>query len=217
MSAILDLRAGIVAAGNALRDEGERFHGVKFHTHGGEFDDLAELERYAQKAPCVFVSILRTKVDTDYVGGETWATCTVGLFALAKNEPALKRDSGALALADNLMEWVANKFPRPTWGLPATGKIEDIVSRNLYHPKLDDKGIAIWAVLFAQGVKLEPPVATEYVDLRTVHADWDLHPRDNDAELEDVIDAEDDIILYTPEPGALVFDDPTNSFLISVF
>ncbi len=194
MSEMVNLRAGIVAAGNALNTAGERFHGIRFYTHGGEFDDEKELDKYARQAPAVFVTILRAREVS--LGGEPWVDCTVGLFAMAKDEPGKKRDSGALELADNLMHWLRSFNPRPTWGLEDTKKITDVAGRNLYHPKLDERNTALWAVLFAQGVKLQSPLAAEPLpDAEVVHIDYDLHPRDNDAELGAVIDAQDDIDL----------------------
>jgi hypothetical protein len=214
MSSMLALRDAVVTGLQAEAGTGERFHGVKIVSHGGEFDTEAEVDRWAARAPALLVAMLKS--DTETIGGEPWDCCVLGVFVVTVDRPGVMRDAAALTLASNVQHFL-KQSPSPRWGL-STSVISKVIARNLYHEKFDKKGLALWGVFFEQSIKLEAPpaVVVEPPALESIHIQYDLSPRDNDADLGEVVDAEDiiDMVIATPEPGEpgeLQFNQPVNS------
>lgn len=147
--------------------------------HGGEFT-IEALTRYAKQAPAVVIGLLRA--DTENVGGGLIATVTVGVAVLAKDAPGVTRHDQALNLADATMRALRGRFWRDSLTLSAP---KEIASKNLYAPKLDGLGVAMWAIAFDQ--ELELTDTDPSVPLAWVHLDWDVAPSDG------AIDAQDDI------------------------
>lgn len=192
MSNVLVLRDAIVAAFRAETGVGERFNGIKIASHGGEFDTEKEVDRWAANAPAILIAVL--KADVENLGGEPHAHCVLGAFCITKDKPAVMRDAGALVLISNVMHYL-KQSAAPRWSGVETQGLKNVIARNLYHTKFDEKGLAIWGVFFEQAVKLDAPIVVELPDANLVHVDYDIYPRDNGAPLGEVPDAADDIAL----------------------
>lgn len=165
-----------------------RLANVFVSTHGGDFD-RKELKRYAKQTPAVIVSLHHAMGGAD--GGEPVAYVTATIVCLAKDRPALAKDVGAMQLADACMN-ILLRFPNQNWGLSYTHGVKDVRATNAFSEGIDTEGVAMWIVGWTQGVNLQP--TTLVTDqFATLQAEWDLAPRDNDADLGDVIEAEDTI------------------------
>jgi hypothetical protein len=188
MSKVLTARDGIASAMLALRGSGERFEGVSISTHGGDFNTEAELMAYAKHAPAIVITVQQV-TPTAQTGEQPDANITFALFLLTVDKPGVKRTEGMIALVENVCEFVA-RYPTKNWGT-CTGPVSNMIARNYYGSKFDGKGVALWGVFWTQRIELEPPSPYVYGTFDTIHVDWDLAPRDNDAALGDVVDAED--------------------------
>jgi hypothetical protein len=191
---IRTLRDNVADAMDALTGTGERFQGVTCEAHGGAFDTVKELDRYAKRSPAAIVAVLRA--NSSIFGGVPRAHPVLGIFCLTTDKPGLKRDDGALDLMDNVMDFLL-RSPAPTWSLAAKTP-QNVIARNLYSEALDARGIALWGVFWEQPVDLAQPVSNDEPSFDLMHIDYDLAPRANDADLGDVIDAEDDVTVTTP-------------------
>lgn len=162
MSALLAARTELVTALSAdpLLD------GVRVVTHGGDFG-LEDLQRYAVQAPCLVVAALR--FDPTDEGGTIAAETVMGVVAVAKDTPGLRRDAGALTLIDTATRVLMRI------GVPATGgsRPRNVIARNLFSTKLDVTGVAMWCLTYTQVVDLQDDVSS-YVDLAKVHADYEI-------------------------------------------
>jgi len=183
---LLELRAG---AASAIRTGlvGQEGRTVTVGTHGGEYS-LKEIQRYAQKAPAVIISVL--SCDTDKSPLVTiGATAHMAAFVMDRSHAGDPRDENALDLVTRLLRILA--APGQFWGL--TGCLsapQNIRSRNLYAPDLDGIGIALWAVTWAQLVDLTDDLGLELEDFNILHVHYDLGP-----EPDGVLEAEDEIEL----------------------
>lgn len=192
MSKILDLRNAIVNAMDSLTADGMRFQGVHVSSHGGDFDTKAELSRYVKQTPAIVVSVLRSDIGS--MGGVPLADCVLAAFVITQDRPNLPRADSAVALADNVLDYVS-RFPMQNYGFTEAGKTQNVMARNLYSESFDKVTVAVWGVFWHQTVQLEPPIPPEEPPFQRLHVDWDIAPRDNDAELDEVVDAQDDVIL----------------------
>lgn len=195
MSNVVRFRDAILAE---LEADTERFPGVKFSVHGGSFDTETELKRYAKQTPAVVISIMRVDFIEDLVG-EPKADCIVGAFVVTQDKKGAEQDRAttALSLTENLLHYVGCKFPRRDWGVDAEYP-KNVIARNAYAKTFDDDGVAVWGVFWEQRIPIEGPIPAVEDALEAVHVDYDLSPRDNDAELAEVIDAEDIVTLPIP-------------------
>jgi hypothetical protein len=172
---------------NGLRADA-RLAGARVYPHGGEFT-YAELKQYAVQAPCVVVSALRTEVE--YQDGAPAASVTFGLVCVAKDETTARRVGGVLVLVDAVQRALIYSVTDAVTvdGISAP---QHMVGRNLYTTQLDREGIAMWALGWVYTVDLQDDI-TDLGAFETLHATWDIYPRDNDADLGDVPEAEDDL------------------------
>lgn len=184
MTALLNFRTAIVQT----LSSSPRLEGVNVYTHGSNFD-FHELKEYAKKAPAVFVAIERLMVEQQ--GGLPVAFVGVTAVVLAKDAAGIKRDAKALIIVQALLNELA-RFPNQFWGLSFVSVPQRVGAENLYSRRLDDEGVALWAVAWSQDVQLDDlPAGDGLDDFALLSAKWDLAPRDNDAPLGEVTEAED--------------------------
>jgi len=190
MSTLTEFRAGIA---NALRAD-KRLAGVTVFEHGGDYD-LHEVKRYASRTPAVIVSLVRVECETDH-GGIPLADTLVCCMVLTADKARLTKDVSSMDVVHSLLN-ILCRHPLSGWGLADVGPPNDVKAANCYDKNIDAEGISLWAVSWCQDVELSPYelLVSPTGDLATIHATYDITPRDNDAPLGEVPDAEDEIDL----------------------
>jgi hypothetical protein len=113
--------------------------------HDGRFDE-AELKRWAVRTPAVRIGILGIP-EMSYDTGQLAAEVEWGAFIVTKDSATLKRGAAALVMVEALLGVVT---PEQRWGDTAAHAPKDIKAANLYQGKLDQQGVAIWAVTWRQ-------------------------------------------------------------------
>lgn len=138
-------------------------------THRGQFNDAAEVKRYAVAAPAVLVAI--TAAPAKAIGsGVQLMDASVALFVITKDAPKLPRDTGALALVEALQLELQDNFFADT----ASAAPRAISSQNLYSPAVDKLGVALWGVKFQQKVEATLPLdAATLAAFELFHQDTD--------------------------------------------
>jgi len=190
MSTLTEFRAGIA---NTLRAD-PRLAGVTVFEHGGDYD-LHEVKRYASRTPAVIVSLVRVECETNY-GGIPLADILVCCMVLTIDKAGLTKDVSSMDVTHALLN-ILCRHPLSDWGLPDLGPPNDVKAANCYDKDIDAEGISLWSVSWCQDVELSPyaPLTSPVDDLDAIHATYDITPRDNDAPLGEVPDAEDEIDL----------------------
>lgn len=187
MSSLSEFRSAI----KTTLEADARLAGVKVYEHGGDFD-RHELKRYATQTPAIVVSLM--KIDAQAAeGGLPLCHVWVSAMVLAADKASIRKDVGAMRVVDLLLNVVC-RWPRQFWGLTDVKAPEDCKALNCYTKDIDAEGVAIWAVTWVQKIELTPSALVED-GLETLDVQWDIAPRDNDADLGEVIDAEDQIDL----------------------
>lgn len=185
-----DLRSAIQSTLSA----DSRISACSKYLHGGDID-LDELKVYARNTPAVILALAGMK--GLFQGGERASECMWALFVACED-----KGDGAGGVygkieqthdyVDAILRILLTFGQR--WGLSeeGVGPVQDVVARNLYSRKLDDRGVSLWGVSWKQQIDLADDTNLA-VPLTKIVGDWDLYPRDNDADLGDVIDATDDV------------------------
>lgn len=160
---------------------------VSVTVHGGDFT-REDLQRYAKNAPAVIVATLR--VDAKHVPPAILASCHMTAIVVTKPLKGEEKGAQALDIVDTLIRLVM----RSVW-LDASGcsRPKNATSKNLFTPDIDAMGVAMWAVTWLQEIDLAEVDGS--VPFETFTADWDVYPRDNDAALGDVIEAQDEVTI----------------------
>lgn len=165
--------------------------GVNISSHGGLFTEK-EIAEYSRQAPAAVVTLVSFKPSRQ--DGAAICECQWGMIIFTTDKPG-----------------TASRRPRTAIDITAavsavllvTAVGEDVANVNAPHSMAasneftrgaDSKGLAIWGLRWSQSVELAIDTSN-YGDLETVDAKWDLYPRDNAAVLGDVIEAEDTIDL----------------------
>lgn len=185
MSQLLDLLNGTVTG--LLADS--RLAGVNVSAHGGEFTDV-EIKAYGAKSPHIVVAILRSPITLQ--GGKVMSVASMIAVTIETDRKGVAGDrtSRVLALTDAALQ-VISKLPIPD--MTGLSYARDVDARNLHSPAWDRSGLAAWAISWYQTVELKTP--TNWAAFKTLDTKYDLVPHDNDAELGEVIEAEDLIDL----------------------
>ena len=174
----------LLIARSAYKTALETVPGIRVYTHGGMFT-AKDLERYSRAAPCAVLSLLRFDPRTE--SGIVQATAYWGVVCVTKAEPGTPQDAGCIALAEAcciaLLPVVA--------GEDGASTPTDMEGRNLFSQPLDAVGIAMWSLEWTQTLDLVQDIVSD--EWTRFHASWDLYPRDNDAELGTILEAEDDV------------------------
>jgi hypothetical protein len=166
--------------------------GVNIYTHGGSFD-LDELNTFSRKAPSLVIALLR--FDADIQGGIVSAHARWGLIGFTRDTKSgaatVPRDRSCV----DLLEAACAVILRTFGGAGVRGRGREFTARNLFGRKLDaTTNIAMWGAEFQQDLDLTETIESD-AWLR-MGLTWDLYPRDNDAPLSDLPEAED---LIEPE------------------
>jgi hypothetical protein len=180
MGALMDAR-------NAYLEALDTLDGVNVSPHGGRFT-IKELERYAKLAPAAVLTLL--KFEPTLAGGLYSAKASWGCVFFTKDTQT-DRERGVSVI--DLVEKAVSVL-LPVFNGAAGGRPMSMDARNLFTSPLDAIGIAMWGLEWDQMLDLSPSQG-EAVDWSLLHLTWDLAPRDNDADLGDVPEAEDDIEL----------------------
>lgn len=152
--------------------------GVTVVAHRGRFDNAAEIQRFATKAPTVLVACVGFK-PFNPGGGLVQLRARMVLFVITRDAPQLERDAGALALA----EAIELRVPGNTWALDSLSAPTDIEARNLYSGQIDKLGVALWAITFDQ-VDSNPAVDEDSLGVfATFHQDIDIAPADGQIDI----------------------------------
>jgi hypothetical protein len=190
VSTLTEFRAAVAAS---LRAD-PRLAGVTVFEHGGDYD-LHEVKRYASRTPAVIVSLVRAECETDH-GGIPLADILTCCMVLTSDKKGLHKDISSMDVSHALLN-ILCRHPLPDWGLDDLGPPNDVRALNCYNKDIDAEGISLWAVSWCQDVELSPfaPLVSPTDDLNAIHVTYDIAPRDNDAPLGEVPDAEDEIDL----------------------
>ena len=190
MSTLTEFRAGIA---NTLRAD-PRLAGVTVFEHGGDYD-LHEVKRYASRTPAVIVSLVRVECEADH-GGIPLADILVCCMVLTIDKAGRAKDVASMDVSHALLN-ILCRHPLSDWGLNDLGPPNDVKAANCYDKNIDAEGISLWSVSWCQDVELSAfaPLDPVTSGLDSMHAIYDIAPRDNDAPLNEVPDAEDEIDL----------------------
>lgn len=166
-----------------------RLVGVNVSIHGGNFTDV-ELRAYGAKAPHIVLAMLRA--DLTLQGGAPTASVGMVAVVIEADRPGAGADrhTRALALTDAALRVLSRLF---AGGMDGISKPRDMTARNLFSREWDRTGIAAWALSWVQTVILTD--STSWDIFATLDTKYDITPRDNDAPLGQVPDAEDIIDL----------------------
>lgn len=170
---VLDVRTAIAAKLGAALPKG-----VSVGTHGGRFESAEEIKRYITKGPAVLVACIRIPL-TNPGCPRIMLPAGWAIFVITKDVPGAPRDQGAIALTEAVLLEVNNN----TWGRSDVMVPTDIDARNLYSAKIDNLGVALWAVTFTQMVNdlaVDPSTLHNFV---TFHEDVDMAPADGQIDI----------------------------------
>ena len=170
--------------------------GVNVSQHDGDFG-LEDLKKYAKHSPHLVLAVLRFPAHID--GGSVVADVVFGLVALCEDRAATRRGDACLDLADRVTRTLIRAFA----GYAATtvSAPSDWEAVNEYSAALDNLGVAMWGMTWAQSVDLDNPAAAGAVDLadppapvplELVHVDYETHTRPEE-DLGEVPEAQDDV------------------------
>lgn len=164
---LLELRTAVVNdLSAAINDVTDRK--ITVESHPGRFE-LAEIERYAAKAPCIRVALL-TSGDKDLALPVDDVELTA--FILTKNGKAGLPDGQMLVLATYVMALlkVRGKIAADA------GSPQRAVFRNLFTTSVGSEGLALGAVSWRQTLGL-PELGDEALgSFQKLFATWDLGP-----------------------------------------
>lgn len=161
--------------------------------HGGDID-LAELKVYARNTPALILALAGIK---GMYQSERVAECMWALFVVC--EDTGDGAGGVYGKIEQTHDYVDALLRvllafGQRWGLSdrGVGPVTDVVARNLYSRKIDDRGVALWGLSWTQQIDLADDTDLT-VPLNTIHADWDLYPRVDGAVLGDELEASDEL------------------------
>lgn len=152
--------------------------GTTVEGHRGRFDNAAEIQRFATRAPAVLVACVRSQFHDASVGmpmiEAAWA-----VFVITRDQPQLARDAGALGLVEAVQLCISGN----TWSRDDTSAPTGIDARNLYSGSIDKLGIALWGISFEQTV-MNPAIDSSTLGLfETFHQDIDMAPADGQIDI----------------------------------
>lgn len=156
---------------------------AKVYTHGGRFD-VDELKRWALQAPCAIVSALAVR-DLHIESGQPVADLYWGCFIVTKDQVNSPRDVEALLILELALSTIS---PLQRFGVTEAHAPHDIRADNLFAGKLDQSGVAIWAITWRQGYDINPFDLTNLDDFLRFRADIDLATADDSVDAQDSVD-----------------------------
>lgn len=133
---------------------------------GGQFSEK-DLARVCTNAPAAVLSMQRMGVERE--GGFPIANVEFALVVSSKGEAGNHRYS---QIVDIVSESLVDIGSGADWGLDFLQTAEKIQAENLYTPKLDAKGVTMWAIGFTQKIDMVHPVDRALEDFDTFHASY---------------------------------------------
>lgn len=158
------------------------FNTVK--SHGGRFDQQ-ELMRYGLRSPAALVTVIGTRGKATSHAGQATATIQFACYIVAVGQSDNPKDSEVLDLVELITAAAVNNL----WAYSDAQAPKDTRMDNLYTGTIDNKGVALWAVLWTQLVDLAVFDVGTLDDFNQMNTDFDLAPADG------VIDAQGELIL----------------------
>jgi hypothetical protein len=151
MNDLLALRAAIVATLKTKLGDG-----VDVDSHGGTFD-LAEVKRFATKAPAVRVAIVGVGRASRYADGRLRVPVRLAAVVFTRDAASggdkIPRDTAALLLATAVELAVGgNRF-----GLEGVFQPTDLEARSEYSGPVDNLGVALWQVTWTSDALIGDP------------------------------------------------------------
>lgn len=165
--------------------------GVNISTHGGSFSK-EELDRYSKASPAAVLALLSFELDIQE--GYLRATANWGVVVFTENKPGKEKakDRNAVHIATMCSAALLTNYV----DLDCEFKPQSIDNRNQFGAALDKDGVAMWSLEFTSSFEVAvPTLVTD--ELTSIHATWDLAPRDGDPEPEvgEIPEAEDEVDL----------------------
>lgn len=185
MSTLIEARDAYVVA---LNTQALSRLGVTISTHGGTFDP-EQLGRYSKTAPAAVLSLL--SYETDCTEGYLRCVARWGIVVFAQDRGASPKDVNVVAISEAVTVALLTDFV----GLDVERKPQQVSARNFFGVTIDKPGVAMWGIEF--GSEFQLTVAEQGVDdqldLTSVRSVWDIAPRDNDAPVGEIPEAEESI------------------------
>ncbi len=155
------MRTAITAA---LKADPRTGTGVEVTTHGGSFG-LDDVAAYNKRAPAIVVALLSAPIDDEQVPTvrANWV-----ILVITNDKAGSKRDASAIALTDAAVRVLTANF----FGSGTRSRLQAITPRNMFSPKLDAVGVAMWAITATQRIDLEDDAGAGLDELRTVDATY---------------------------------------------
>jgi len=125
--------------------------------HAGRFD-VKELRRMATRTPAVLIACLGVSESVLRESGECDADLVMAAFVVTADVKGLPKDVSAL----NIIEFLMLYIPGKQWGLG--GKVfqaREVQAQNMYSGEVDQAGVAMWAAIWRQKVRLGETVWDE--------------------------------------------------------
>lgn len=117
----------------------------------GRFD-ADELKTVSTRAPAVLVARLGSTMPRPLAGPHFHYTLRMAAFVVTKDALDLGRDAAAAAICQTLLQ----RIPGATWAIDGVGPATEVADQSLSGATMKAKGVALWAVTWAQPVVLEP-------------------------------------------------------------
>jgi phage gp37-like protein len=155
---------------------------VTVFAHGGTFD-LAQINRYAAKAPAVVVSLFAMR---DFVieGTERVADLRWLIMIITRDLANENRGDQALAILEVILHLIGDQ----RWGVDGVQRTTNLNGANMFTAKVDAKGLAAWSLMWDQRIDMDGTFQSSLDDFKTLQTKWDLDTTDGiDDDAEDLI------------------------------
>jgi len=116
-------------------------------THPGRFN-LDEVKRLATRVPAVYVASMGV-VGVEEVDDESRdVTLQMVAYVLTKDVPNLPKEVSSSNIVSVLVAWL------PSRRFGKTGGAQKVTAQNFYSGTIDKAGVAIWAVIWRQTIRM---------------------------------------------------------------
>lgn len=111
-----------------------------------------EIKKMAVKTPAIRVACLGMPKAEAVGDGEVDRDVAFAAYILTTDKPQLPRDTAALRMVEDLLL----RLPGLRWGQANVHAIAEgaVTGENLYSSKLNGTGVALWAVVWTQKVRM---------------------------------------------------------------
>lgn len=183
--------SSLLTARKAYVDALATIKGLAVSVHGGVFD-TREIQLYSKRAPAAVITSLG--YDVISLQGTPEVSAKWGVVVFCVDAPATEKGAAVVSLVEQCVMTLSNTFAS---GGGASGRPSNMTAQNLFADALDRTGVALWKIEWDQRLELVDQLDDDddTASLKLIDAIWDLSPRDHDAELGEVPDAHDTIVL----------------------